>query len=231
MSNSKKIIIAVDGYSSCGKSTFAKAIAKKFDYIYIDTGAMYRAATLFALNNKLIGEGFFEKDNLIARLKDIAVTFAKNPVNNRVETFLNNVNVEEEIRSLYVSQFVSQVSQVKEVREKMVDLQRKMGESKGVVMDGRDIGSVVFPNAEIKLFMTADPNVRAQRRFDELKAKGQEVSFDDILKNVNDRDVQDTTRAESPLVKAADAVVLDNSYMTPEQQMEWFEKLFESKCM
>lgn len=229
MDLSKKLIIAVDGYSSCGKSTFAKAIAKKLDYIYIDTGAMYRAVTLFALRNNYISPNHFDQKTLIAELENVNVYFQKNTENGKNDVFLNGENVEEEIRGLQVSQFVSPVSGVKEVREKMVDLQRKMSEARGVILDGRDIGTVVFPNADIKLFMTADPDVRAKRRYDELMAKGTNVSLAEIKENVVQRDLQDTTRAESPLTQASDAIVLDNSYMTPEQQMEWFVKLLDKK--
>jgi cytidylate kinase len=229
MEQNKKLIIAVDGYSSCGKSTFAKAIAAKLGYIYIDTGAMYRAVTLFALKNSLISETHFDSDALINALDSITVDLRKNNQSGKVEAYLNDKNVEEEIRGMNVSKFVSQVSAIKEVRQKMVELQRNMSKSKGVILDGRDIGTVVFPNADIKLFMTADPHVRAKRRFDELTEKGQKVSYDEIYQNVVQRDMQDTTRTESPLTQAADAIVLDNSNMTPEQQMEWFVNQIEGK--
>jgi len=222
MEQNKKLIIAVDGYSSCGKSTFAKAIATKLGYIYIDTGAMYRAVTLFAIKNSLINETHFDSNALINSLDKITVDLRKNAQTAKVEAYLNNENVEEEIRGMNVSKFVSQVSAIKEVRQKMVELQRNMSKAKGVILDGRDIGTVVFPNADIKLFMTADPNIRAKRRFDELSGKGQKVSYDEIYQNVVNRDLQDTTRTESPLTQAPDAIVLDNSNMTPEQQMEWF---------
>jgi CMP/dCMP kinase len=225
----KKLIIAVDGYSSCGKSTFAKTIAAKFSYIYIDTGAMYRAVTLYGIRNSFISKTHFDAQALIDSLTNIDVELKRNALLGKVETFLNGENVEEEIRELKVSQFVSQVSAIREVRRKMVDLQRKMSEAKGVILDGRDIGTVVFPNADIKLFMTADPHVRARRRFDELIEKGQIVSYDEIYQNIVQRDQQDTTRAESPLTQASDAIILDNSYMTPEQQMEWFVKIVERK--
>lgn len=218
----KKLIIAIDGYSSCGKSTFAKVIASKLNYIYIDTGAMYRAITLYALKNNIINSGFFEKEKLIRALPSLTVSFRDNSMEGKNEVELNGEVVENDIRSLQVSQFVSQVSAVKEVRIKMADLQREMGKKGGVVLDGRDIGTVIFPNADIKIFMTADPKVRAQRRYDELIAKGDKVSFEEIYENVVQRDKQDTSREESPLTQATDALVLDNSYLTPEQQMDWF---------
>ena len=218
----KDLIIAIDGYSSCGKSTFAKTIANELNYIYIDTGAMYRAITLFALRNQFISKDLFEKEKLIAALPNVEVNFSFNPKNGNNEITLNNQLVENEIRNLQVSQFVSPVSAIKEVRLKMADLQRKMGQQGGVILDGRDIGTVIFPNADIKIFMTADPKVRAQRRYDELMAKGEKVSFDEIFENVVQRDYQDTTRAESPLIQAPDAFILDNSYLTPDQQMQWF---------
>lgn len=229
MDLNKKLIIAVDGYSSCGKSTFAKAIAAKLGYIYIDTGAMYRAVTLFGIKKSYISENHFDSQALIKALPEINVELRKNVISGKVETFLNAEIVEEEIRGLHVSQFVSQVSAIKEVRQKMVELQRKMSEAKGVILDGRDIGTVVFPNADIKLFMTADPHVRARRRYDELMAKNQTVSYDEIYQNVVHRDLQDTTRAESPLTQASDAIVLDNSNMTPDEQMEWFVNVVNQK--
>jgi cytidylate kinase len=218
----KKLIIAVDGYSSCGKSTFAKAIASELNYIYIDTGAMYRAVTLYALRNNLISGNFFNKEKLVQSLPELKVSFKHNSTEAKNEVELNGEVVENDIRGMQVSQFVSQVSAVKEVRVKMADLQREMGKIGGVVLDGRDIGTVIFPNADIKIFMTADPKVRAQRRYDELTAKGYKVSFDEIYDNVVQRDKQDTSREESPLTQAPDAIVLDNSYMLPEQQMIWF---------
>ena len=184
MEQNKKLIIAVDGYSSCGKSTFAKAIATKLGYIYIDTGAMYRAVTLFAIKNSLINETHFDSNALINSLDKITVDLRKNAQTAKVEAYLNNENVEEEIRGMNVSKFVSQVSAIKEVRQKMVELQRNMSKAKGVILDGRDIGTVVFPNADIKLFMTADPNIRAKRRFDELSGKGQKVSYDEIYQKI-----------------------------------------------
>jgi cytidylate kinase len=226
MSTQKKLIIAVDGYSSCGKSTFAKAIAQKLGYIYIDTGAMYRAVALFAINSGLIVEGNLDTESLKGLLNQVNIDFRKNKLNDKNETFLNGENVENKIRGMEVSENVSLISSVKEVRAKMVELQREMSKEMGVVLDGRDIGTVVFPNANIKIFMTADPNVRAHRRFDELAAKGELISFNEIKENILKRDELDTTRAESPLKKADDAVVLDNSYISPEEQMEWFFKTF-----
>ena len=228
MPQSKKLIIAIDGYSSCGKSTFAKAIAQKLNYIYIDTGAMYRAVTLFTLRERLITNEIVNEKILKDRLDKIIVKFKKNEITGKNEMFLNNENVEQEIRRMEVSNSVSQISQLKFVREKMVDLQRQMGKSSGVVLDGRDIGTVVFPKADIKIFMTANPDIRAQRRFDELKAKGEKISFDEIKINLMKRDEIDTTRAESPLRKADDAIVLDNSNLSPDEQISWFESLLKT---
>ncbi|MGC8802658.1 MAG: (d)CMP kinase [Bacteroidales bacterium] len=225
----RDVIIAIDGYSSCGKSTFARAIADRYQLIYIDTGAMYRAVTFFALKNNIIGDTHFYRDMLINQLPSLQIEFRKNPTNGREETYLNGENVEGAIRDLHVASFVSQVSAVKEVRTKMVELQRAMGKKGGVVLDGRDIGTVVFPDAHIKIFMTADPKIRAQRRMAELLAKGQPAKFEEVYHNLLERDRLDTTRAESPLRQAPDAIVLDNSYMTPEQQMEWFDKLVKNK--
>jgi cytidylate kinase len=226
MSIQNKLIIAIDGYSSCGKSTFAKAIAQKLGYIYIDTGAMYRAVTLFAINSGIIIESKLDIERLKGSLKLVKIDFRKNGMDGKNETFLNNENVEDKIRGMEISGYVSIISSVKEVREKMVELQREMSRDRGVVLDGRDIGTVVFPNADIKLFMTADLEIRARRRFDELAAKGEKISFEDIKENIQKRDELDTTRAESPLKKAADAVVLDNSFISPQEQMEWFFNTF-----
>ena len=214
-----KIIIAIDGYSSCGKSTMAKQMAKELGYIYVDTGAMYRAVTLFALRNGFFKTGELNQTALINSLKDVKVTFRHNAELNISETCLNNENVEQEIRGIEVSNHVSKVAQVKEVRAKMIDLQREMGKEKGLIMDGRDIGSVVFPNAELKIFMTADYEIRAKRRFEELKAKGVETSYEDVLENINSRDMADTSRAENPLIKADDAVVIDNSNISQKEQL------------
>lgn len=217
----KKIIIAIDGYSSCGKSTFAKALAARLGYIFIDTGAMYRAVTLYAMR-----EGIADRPQAVVdALPKIEIAFRFNPESGRSEVYLNGENVEREIRRIDVSNQVSTISSIPEVRAKLVALQQAMGEARGVVMDGRDIGTVVFPNAELKIFMTADPRVRAERRYKELLAKGEEVSLADIEKNVRERDRQDETRAVSPLRRAEDAVVLDNSHMTIEEQMEWVDGL------
>lgn len=229
MSDTKKtkIIIAVDGFSSCGKSTFAKAIASKLGYIFIDTGAMYRAVTLYALEHGAIRSGMIDEEAVIKLLPEMSVAFRFNPERGASDIYVNGDRVEGKIRTIEVSNCVSGVSAIPIVREKLVALQQEMGRQKGVVMDGRDIGTTVFPSAEIKLFMTADPKVRAQRRYDELTAKGDKVSFDDVLENVISRDNADMNRSVSPLRKADDAIVLDNSYMTVEEQMEWFLKLFE----
>lgn len=217
----KRIVIAIDGHSSCGKSTVAKELARKLGYIYIDSGAMYRVVTLYALRNGLIKNQVPDLEKLLAALPNIRITFRWDEETGQNTTFLNDENVEEEIRQLAVSENVSPVSTIAEVRAEMVKQQRENGKSKGIVMDGRDIGTVVFPDAELKIFMTASPEIRAQRRFDELKAKGLTVDFDEILKNVKERDLIDSTREVSPLRKADDAVVLDNSYLTREEQLEW----------
>ena len=220
----KRIVIAIDGHSSCGKSTVAKELARKLGYIYIDSGAMYRVVTLYALRNGLIKNQAPDVEKLLAALKNIRITFKWDEETGRNTTFLNDENVEEEIRQLAVSENVSPISTIAGVRTEMVKQQRENGKNKGIVMDGRDIGTVVFPDAELKIFMTASPEIRAQRRFDELKSKGLIVDFDDILKNVKERDLIDSTREVSPLRKAEDALVLDNSYLTREQQLEWVVK-------
>jgi cytidylate kinase len=225
MSTSKKLVIAIDGYSSCGKSTYAKMIAQKLNYIYVDTGSMYRAVTLFAIRNNIISDSFFNKEKLKSLMDKVNIRFVKNVNTGKNEIELNGEIVENEIRGMEVAKYVSQVSAEKFVRSKMVELQREMGKEKGVVMDGRDIGTVVFPNADIKIFMTADPDVRAKRRYDELTAKGMKVNLQEVKENLLQRDHQDTTRAESPLTQASDAIVLDNSNMTFEQEMEWFMEL------
>ncbi len=217
----KKIIIAIDGHSSCGKSTVAKTLARLLGYIYIDSGAMYRAVTLFALRKGLIKNGAPDIPKIINELKNIKITFQWDEVAEKNTTFLNGENIEDEIRQLEVSQNVSPVSAIADVRKEMVKQQRENGKNKGIVMDGRDIGTVVFPDAELKIFMTAAPEIRAQRRFLELKEKGQEVNFDEILQNVLNRDKIDSTRAVSPLKKADDALVLDNSNLTREEQLKW----------
>jgi cytidylate kinase len=219
-----KKIIAIDGYSSCGKSTFAKAIAKELEYLYIDSGAMYRAVTLFGIRNDIVTSEKILTGKLIDALDSIEIDFKMND-NGQYETYLNGENIEDEIRGVNVSECVSNVSKIKEVRTKLVILQRSFARNKGVVMDGRDIGTVVFPDADIKIFMTAKPEIRAKRRYDELIAKGLAVEFQGISKNVEERDTQDSSRQESPLRKADDAIVLDNSYMTPDEQMVWFRDI------
>ncbi len=216
-----KIIIAIDGYSSCGKSTFAKAIAARLGYIFIDTGAMYRAVTLYALEHGAIRSGIVDEEEVVRLLKEIQITFRFNPERGASDIYVNGDRVEGKIRTIEVSNCVSAVSAIAEVRKMLVKMQQEMGQRKGVVMDGRDIGTVVFPDAELKIFMTADPKVRAQRRYDELTAKGDQVSLEEIEQNVRDRDYQDMHRAISPLRKADDAIELDNSHMTVEEQMEW----------
>ncbi|MGM9674795.1 MAG: (d)CMP kinase [Bacteroidaceae bacterium] len=216
----KKITIAIDGYSSCGKSTMAKDLAREIGYVYIDTGAMYRAVTLYALQHKLISDAGIDTDRLRSQMPHIRIAFRLN-ADGRPETYLNDVCVEREIRSLQVSRNVSPIAALGFVREAMVDQQRLMGESKGVVMDGRDIGTVVFPDAELKVFVTAQPEIRAQRRYDELQAKGEPCQLEAILENVLERDRIDTTRTIGPLRKADDALVLDNSFMTIPEQKAW----------
>lgn len=221
----KRITIAIDGYSSCGKSTIAKAVAAKLGYSYVDTGAMYRAVTLYCLEHGILKDGTFDEASVVKALNDIQLTFKFNPASNSSETFLNGRNIEKEIRSMEVSSSVSPISKIHDVRVKMVALQREMGKDKGVVMDGRDIGTNVFPDAELKIFMTADPYVRAQRRYDELTAKGVKVSLDDIRDNLASRDHEDTHRKENPLVQAPDAIVLDNTDMSREEQLDFVLKL------
>lgn len=220
-----KMTIAVDGYSSCGKSTFAKAIANELDYLYIDSGAMYRAVALYCLRKGIIINNDFDLGQIIKALKQIDIDFKFNRQTQQYETFLNNENVEEDIRSVEVSEVVSLISKIKEVRGKILKLQRKIGKTKGIVMDGRDIGTVVFPDAELKIFMTADVDIRAKRRYDELTGKGLKVSLEEIKKNIEERDHQDVNRKESPLAKADDAIELDNSNMTVEEQMDWFRNI------
>ncbi len=216
----KKIVIAVDGYSSCGKSTMAKDLAREIGYIYIDSGAMYRAVTLFALRNHCFDEDTLDTERLKSLMPGIRVTFERGADGMPV-TLLNGENVESEIRKMEVSSHVSPIAAVAFVREAMTRLQQEMGEKKGIVMDGRDIGTAVFPDAELKIFVTASPEVRAQRRFDELTAKGERVNFEDILKNVTERDYIDSHREVAPLRQAEDALVLDNSAMTKEEQKQW----------
>jgi CMP/dCMP kinase len=225
----RKLIIAIDGYSSCGKSTFAKAIAKELNYIYIDSGAMYRAVTLYCMRKNFIGGGALNESSIAAELKDIHIEFVYNPDISEYETFLNSENVEREIRGVEVSAHVSRISQIPEVRYRMVELQRQIGVYKGIVMDGRDIGTVVFPDADLKIFMTASVDIRAQRRYDELKTKGLNVVFDEIRSNIIARDITDENRDISPLRKAEDAIVLDNSRMTVEEQMAWVHRIIEER--
>ncbi|MBV1922496.1 MAG: (d)CMP kinase [Flavobacteriaceae bacterium] len=216
----KKITIAIDGYSSTGKSTVAKQIADYFDYVYVDSGAMYRAITLYALQNDFISENKFDKNPLINSLNNINLKFNKNSSTGKAEIFLNGINVEREIRTLRVSEFVSPIATLSEVRAKLVQQQQIMGNDKGIVMDGRDIGTVVFPEAELKLFMNANAEQRAKRRFNELIERGDSVSYEEILHNVIERDRIDTTRKDSPLIKAKDAIEIDNSEMNLEDQFQ-----------
>tara|TARA_R110002167_G_scaffold87924_3_gene237234 strand:- start:10304 stop:10996 length:693 start_codon:yes stop_codon:yes gene_type:complete len=214
----KKIIIAIDGYSSTGKSTVAKQLAKHLGYVYIDSGAMYRAITYFAMTNGFIGSQKFDVEGLISKLDTIHISFIFNKAVGFAEVYLNDVNVEKEIRTLEVSDFVSQVAAIPQVRKQLVKQQKQLGKQKGIVMDGRDIGTVVFPSAELKIFMTASAETRALRRYDELKAKGDDVTYEAVLKNVQERDFIDTTRKDSPLYKAEDAIEIENSHMTIEEQ-------------
>jgi cytidylate kinase len=217
----KKIIIAIDGFSSTGKSTLAKELAKHLGYVYVDTGAMYRAVAFFAMQNGYIGKEFFDIESLINSLPYIKLVFKFNPDLGFAEMFLNETNVEQEIRTLEVSNYVSKVAEIPEVRAKLVEQQQEMGKNKGIVMDGRDIGTVVFPEAELKIFMNASAHTRAQRRFKELKEKGDTVSsFEDVLKNIEERDYIDTHRDDSPLVKAKDALEFDNSNITKQEQFQ-----------
>jgi cytidylate kinase len=216
----KKITIAIDGFSSTGKSTLAKQLAKHLGYVYVDTGAMYRAVTFFAMQNGYINADSFDKQSLINSLPFIKLQFKFNPDFGFAEMYLNEVNVETEIRTIEVSSFVSKVAEVSEVRAKLVEQQKEMGKDKAIVMDGRDIGTVVFPDAELKIFMTASATTRAQRRFDELQQKGDDVSYEAVLKNVEERDYIDTHRVDSPLVKAEDAIEIDNSYLNREEQFQ-----------
>ena len=222
----KKITIAIDGFSSCGKSTMAKDLAREVGYIYIDSGAMYRAVTLYSIENGIFDGDVIDTEKLKKAIKDIQISFRPNPETGRPDTYLNGVNVENKIRTMGVSSKVSPISALDFVREAMVAQQQAMGKEKGIVMDGRDIGTTVFPDAELKIFVTATPEIRAQRRFDELKAKGQEGSFEEILENVKQRDYIDQHREKSPLRKADDALLLDNSNLSIEQQKEWLSEQF-----
>lgn len=224
----KKIVIAIDGFSSCGKSTMAKDLARRIGYVYVDTGAMYRSVTLFAQNHHLFNEdGSVKADQLEKLMPEVNISFKLNTETGRPDTYLNGVCVENDIRGMEVSSHVSPIAAIPFVREALVAQQQRMGGDKGIVMDGRDIGTTVFPEAELKIFVTASAEVRAQRRYDELKAKGAEANYDDILKNVQERDYIDTHREVSPLRKADDALELDNSHMTIEEQNAWLMQRFE----
>jgi cytidylate kinase len=223
------IIIAIDGHSSCGKSTVAKEVAKKLVYTYIDSGAMYRAVTLYCLRNNLAPAGVVDEEKLRLHIRKIHIRFVFNPDLQKHETFLNGENIEEEIRRPEVANLVSPVSVIGFVREALVKLQREMGRNKGIVMDGRDIGTVVFPDAELKIFMTAAPEIRAKRRYDELMAKGVHVELEDIIRNTRDRDRIDSTREISPLRQADDAILLDNSLLTREEQLEFVLRLAQER--
>ncbi len=226
-----KITIAIDGYSSCGKSTIAKALAVKLNYTYIDSGAMYRCITLYALRNGLIRNQKFDKQEIINCLAKIDLDFRFNAQSKSSESLLNGENVEKEIRTMEVADNVSKISAIKEIREFVVRIQRKLGQHKGVVMDGRDIGSHVFPDAELKIFMTADTDVRTLRRMDELRSKGQYIEYDEVKRNLLERDYDDTHRKESPLIQAKDAVVLDNSELNKEEQLEFVIKLIDDMLL
>lgn len=226
----KKITIAIDGFSSCGKSTMAKMLAKEVGYIYVDTGAMYRAVTLFAMRNGMIApNGEVNRDELKQKMQTLRVEFKLNEQTGRAETCLNGENVENEIRGMEVSSHVSAIAAIDFVRTALVEQQQRMGRDKGIVMDGRDIGTVVFPDAELKVFVTASAEIRAQRRFDELKGKGVEANFDEILNNVQQRDYIDSHREVSPLRKADDAIELDNGELTIAQQLQWLVERFEER--
>jgi CMP/dCMP kinase len=224
----KKLIIAIDGYSSCGKSTFAKLIAKDLSYIYIDSGAMYRAVTLFYMRRHFITVSGINTGGILAELSNINIDFVFNPDINEYETFLNSENVETEIRNMDVTSHVSRISQIYEVRERMVELQRQIGVTKGIVMDGRDIGTVVFPDADIKIFMTASVDIRARRRHNELKNRGVNIDFEEIKRTIIARDIADENRDISPLRRADDAIILDNSRMTIDDQMAWFKGIIDT---
>ena len=220
------ITIAIDGFSSCGKSTMAKSLAKELGYIYVDSGAMYRAVTLYCIEQGFIVNGEIDRSKLKKSLKEIKITFRRNTKTNQLETYLNDKCVESEIRSMLVSNFVSPVAVIDFVREELVKQQQAMGVKKGIVMDGRDVGTTIFPNAELKIYVTASAEVRAKRRFDELKSKGQDADYDTILKNVQERDYIDMNREISPLRQADDALLIDNSEMTIKEQNEWLLEQF-----
>ncbi|SEP57865.1 (d)CMP kinase [Flavobacterium urocaniciphilum] len=225
----KKITIAIDGFSSTGKSTLAKQIAKELGYIYVDTGAMYRAVTYFAMRHNFVSENHLDSEGLIKELPNITLQFHFNEEAEFAEMYLNEENIEIAIRTIEVSRLVSKVAEISEVRAKLVEQQQAMGKNKGIVMDGRDIGTVVFPDAELKLFMTASTETKAQRRFDELVEKGQHVTFEEVLQNVQERDYIDTHRDDSPLVKADDAIEIDNSHMTKKEQFELVMEMVSEK--
>jgi len=225
----KKVIIAIDGYSSCGKSTFAKMIAKELSYTFIDSGAMYRAITLWCIKNNFISDSYIDTESIIDGLIDIKINLILNSETNTPEIFLNSENVENQIRSIEVTKHVSEISQIFEVRNRLVEFQRKIGANGGVVMDGRDIGTVVFPNADIKIFMTASVDIRAKRRYDELKTKNIDVDFEDVRNSIIARDIADENRDISPLRKADDAIILDNSRMSVEAQMSWIKEIITKK--
>lgn len=225
MSQKKRINIAIDGFSACGKSTLAKALAKKLNYVFIDSGAMYRGVTLFAIENNIIQGDSIDVKKLVAQLTNIVISFGTADNNGNRSLLLNGIDVSEKIRSIAVAQKVSEIAAIKEVRVALVKQQQQIGETGGVIMDGRDIGTVVFPTAELKLFLTADSNIRTQRRFDEMQAKGDATSFEAIAENLAHRDHLDKTRKESPLVQAEGAIVLDNSYLNQEEQLLFVMKL------
>lgn len=225
----KKITIAIDGHSSCGKSTMAKDLARRIGYVYIDTGAMYRAVTLFAMRHNLIANGQVDAAKLQEEMGNIHISLRLNPETQRPDTYLNGECVEREIRTMEVSRHVSLIAALPFVRSAMVEMQREMGKEKGVVMDGRDIGTVVFPHAELKIFVTASAEVRAQRRYDELTAKGEKCNYEEILENVKERDRIDSTRETSPLRQAEDAVVLDNTHMTIPEQENWLMEEYKKR--
>ncbi len=229
MEQSKRIIIAIDGFSSCGKSTFAKAIAVRLGYAFIDTGAMYRAIALMAIRGGFVTPSNIDIEEVVNMLPSVKIGFKYNPSREASDVYVGDELVEDQIRTIEVHQAVSRISTILEVREKLVSLQQSMGKHGGIVMDGRDIGTVVFPEAQIKIYMTADPKIRAQRRYEELTAQGGNASFEEIEENIISRDNADICREISPLRKADDAIELDNSYMSVEEQMEWFMNIYNTK--